>query len=53
VAFVPVYNVLALIAYASQITVVPRLLAFQWMPECQAASTLLLGQMIHWNLPQL
>lgn len=44
--FVPVYSVLNLFSYLSQITVVPRLLDFQRMPEYQAAASLLLGQMI-------
>jgi hypothetical protein len=44
--FVPVYCVLNLFAYLSQITIVPRLLAFQQVAEYQAASSLLLGQMI-------
>ena len=44
--FVPVYCALNLVAYLSQITVVPRLLAFQQVPEYRAASSLLLGQMI-------
>lgn len=44
--FVPVYCVLNLFAYLSQITIVPRLLAFQQMADYQAASSLLLGQMI-------
>jgi len=44
--FVPVYCVLNLFAYLSQITIVPRLLVFQRTAEYQAASSLLLGQMI-------
>ena len=44
--FVPVYCVLNLFAYLSQITVVPRLLAFQQAAEYRAASSLLLGQLI-------
>jgi hypothetical protein len=44
--FVPVYCVLNLFAYLSQITIVPRLLALQQTAEYQAASRLLLGQMV-------
>lgn len=44
--FVPVYCVLNLFVYVSQITIVPRLLAFQGTAEYQDASSLLLGQMV-------
>ena len=46
VVFVPVYSVLNLFVYLSQITIVPRLLAFTGMAEYQATSGLLLGQMV-------
>lgn len=40
--FVPVYCLLNLVAYLSQITVVPQLLALQQTPETQATATVLL-----------
>ncbi|MBL7162321.1 MAG: DUF4386 family protein [Anaerolineales bacterium] len=46
VVFVPVYCVLNLFSYLSQITVVPRLLEYQQTAEYQAVSTMLLRQMI-------
>lgn len=44
VMFVPIYGALNLIAYLSQITVVPRLLELQALPEYQAFSQFLLQQ---------
>jgi hypothetical protein len=44
--FVPVYCTLNLFAYLSQITVVPRLLELQRMPEYQAVAILMLRQML-------
>ena len=44
--FVPVYSALNLFSYLSQITIIPRLLAFQQMSEYRIASNLLLGQLI-------
>ncbi|PKO12749.1 MAG: hypothetical protein CVU39_22545 [Chloroflexi bacterium HGW-Chloroflexi-10] len=46
VMFVPIYGALNLIAYLSQITVVPRLLQLQALPEYQAFSRFLLRQVI-------
>ena len=46
VIFVPIYGALNLIAYLSQITVVPRLLELQALPEYQAFSQFLLRQFI-------
>lgn len=46
VMFVPVYGVMNLIVYLSQVTVVPRLLALQALPEYQALSRFLLRQVI-------
>ena len=46
VVFVPVYSVLNLFVYLSQITIVPRLLAFRGMAGYRATSSLLLGQMV-------
>lgn len=40
--FVPVYCLLNLVTYLSQVTVVPQLLALRQVPEHQAAATLLL-----------
>lgn len=44
--FVPIYSVLNLFAYLSQITIVPQLLAARHVAGYQSASNLLLGQMI-------
>jgi len=41
-AFVPIYGVLNLVAYFSQITVVPQLLALHGLPDYEAAATVLL-----------
>jgi hypothetical protein len=46
VVFVPVYSVLNLFAYLSQVLIVPRLLALHQMTEYQAISEFLLGQLI-------
>lgn len=46
VIFVPIYGALNLIVYLSQITVVPRLLQLQVLPEYQAFSQFLLRQII-------
>lgn len=46
VMFVPIYGALNLIAYLSQITVVPRLLQLQVLPEYQAFSRFLLQHAI-------
>lgn len=46
VMFVPIYGALNLIAYLSQITVVPRLLELQALPEYQVFSQFLLRQFI-------
>ena len=45
-AFVPIYGAINLIAYLSQITVVPRLLQLLALPEYQALSRFLLRQTI-------
>ncbi len=45
--FVPVYGALNLVAYLSQITVVPRLLQLMAVPEYRALSELLLRQTVH------
>jgi hypothetical protein len=44
--FVPIYGALNLIVYLSQITVVPRLLQLQAVPEYQAFAQFLLRQLI-------
>ncbi len=44
--FVPVYCILNLVAYLSQLTVVPQLLALRQVPESQAAATVLLRMTI-------
>ncbi len=44
--FVPVYAVLNLFAYLSQITIVPSLIALRQQPEYQAAADVFLRQMI-------
>ncbi len=46
VMFVPIYGALNLIAYLSQITVLPRLLELQALPEYQVFSQFLLHQLI-------
>jgi hypothetical protein len=46
VAFVPIYGCLNLVAYLSQITVVPRLLRLQAVPEYQVVSRFLLQQAV-------
>jgi len=46
VAFVPIYGALNLVAYLSQVTVVPRLFQLQAIPESQALSQFLLQQAI-------
>ena len=46
VLFVPIYGTLNLIAYLSQITIVPRLLQLQALPEYQALSQFILRQVI-------
>ena len=46
VLFVPIYGALNLIAYLFQITVVPRLLELQALPEYQAFSQFLLRQVV-------
>ncbi|MEW6405120.1 MAG: hypothetical protein AB1649_25270 [Chloroflexota bacterium] len=45
-AFVPIYGAMNLVVYLSQITLVPRLLQLQAMPEYQALSQFLLRQAI-------
>ncbi len=44
--FVPVYCVFNLFSYFSQITIVPKLLAYQTMADYDNASKILLGQMV-------
>ena len=46
VSFVPIYGAMNLVVYLSQVTVVPRLLQLQAMPEYQALSQFLLRQAI-------
>ncbi len=46
VMFVPVYCVLNLLVYVSQIAVIPRLLVFQRMAIYEPAASLLIGQMV-------